>query len=179
MLGDDTLRWEGEIIKTLEDAEELYFDIQGYSWRDTETAYNLVKTIYNTGHSIAEFLEYMEFVKKMNRYLSEHYEEINRRFNVLLPACPDCGTKMMIQEGDDDDTHYICGECRFSKYSEKSMKDHLKDAGLISTEFGFELIENKDKPSIVKKHRDIRKKVADRIGRMKRQQNQHLLMKGR
>lgn len=44
----------------------------------------------------------------------------------LLPDCPDCGGKLRLSPGDDNDSHLWCPECRFGQYVNKPVADVLK-----------------------------------------------------
>ena len=69
------------------------------------------------GSGIEEFLEYMENIN------------LQRRKIVYIPKkeCPECLGEMVIYPGDDNDSHWICPNCRFSIYNSKSIKEVITE----------------------------------------------------
>jgi len=76
---------------------------------------NLIIHLRQEDRSIDEFLEYMRNTN------------FQRRKTLAIPTpekvCPDCGGRMLLYPGDDNDSHWVCRQCRFSTYNQESFKE--------------------------------------------------------
>lgn len=149
-----------------EKAYHFYMDVmQAFDWIDVETAYTLIKHLYNKGRSITEFMEYVEFVRVNYRRLVEEDDKLNNALIAALPVCSDCGTRMKLYAGDDNDGHFVCGKCRLSKYLDISPEEYLERYGIKEDKYGTKMIFNTRVSSKQRKKRGIQKQALERLQR--------------
>lgn len=84
------------------------------------------------GHDITteEYLEFVDVLKA--RYQESPSQERKRllranvQYDPITFVCPSCGSDMQLFPGDDNDSHWVCGKCRFGIYNSESFDVLMK-----------------------------------------------------
>jgi len=124
--------------KMKEELFKIHQSLQAFKFSDLQRFKTLISILEKKQITIEDFKKYMDIhdkIRKIHKDDPQRYRElINKSMEYItkdIKKCPDCGSTMRLNPGDDHDSHWVCPKCRFSMYDKKPYEEQIKDSGAL------------------------------------------------